>query len=60
MFIVSMSYFADSFGNFIFDETYKSFSDIVLIPAVIGELSFTFWLIFKGIKDIPAEVISRI
>jgi len=52
--IASIGYLADSFARFVLInyETYKTiFENISLIPAVIAELSLTFWLIIKGIKD---------
>lgn len=51
MIITSVSYFIDSFGHFILADVYHDFSGIVLIPAIIGEFTFTFWLLIKGIKD---------
>jgi hypothetical protein len=52
--VAALAYLIDSFANFILPDyiDYKDiFMMIVVVPGVIGELSFTFWLIFKGVKD---------
>jgi hypothetical protein len=51
--IAAVGYLIDSFANFLLPsyEDYKSiFMMIVVIPGVVGELSLTFWLLFKGVK----------
>jgi len=51
--IASVGYLTDSFAGFLFSgySDYKDiFSYIVIIPGIIGELSFTFWLLFNGEK----------
>ena len=51
--IASAGYLADSFANFLLPSypAYKDiFSAIVILPGVIGELAFTFWLLIKGRK----------
>ncbi len=49
----SIGYLTDSFANFLLPN-YPDYKDvflmIVLIPGVIGELSLTFWLLFKSNK----------
>ena len=53
--IAAVGYLTDSFANFLLThyEAYKNiFSLIVVIPGIIGELSLTFWLLFKS-KKIP-------
>ncbi|MEJ2056012.1 MAG: DUF4386 domain-containing protein, partial [Calditrichaceae bacterium] len=53
--IAGMVYLTDSFANFMMTNysDYKNiFMAVVVIPGVIGELSLTFWLLFKG-KKIP-------
>jgi hypothetical protein len=53
--IAGMGYLTDSFANFMMTNysDYKNiFMAVVVIPGVIGELSLTFWLLFKG-KKIP-------
>lgn len=51
--IASVGYLIDSFANFLL-ANYADYEDIFLIivavPGVIGELSFTLWLLFKGGK----------
>lgn len=51
--IAAAGYIIDSFANFLL-ANYADYKDIfmmiVVIPGVIGELSFTFWLIIRGHK----------
>lgn len=51
--VASIGYLIDSFANFLLP-SYPDYKDIflfiVVVPGVIGELSLTFWLIFKGAK----------
>ncbi len=51
--VASLGYLIDSFGNFI-SSSYASneriFLLVVAVPAIISELSLTFWLLFKGVK----------
>jgi hypothetical protein len=53
LFIAAIGYLIDSFANFLLAD-YVNYKDIflmiVLVPGVIGELSLTFWLLFKGAK----------
>ncbi|MFC2088530.1 DUF4386 domain-containing protein [Calditrichota bacterium] len=52
--VAAIGYLIDSFANFILPNyvDYKDiFMMIVVVPAIIGELSLTFWLLFKGVKD---------
>lgn len=52
--IAGVAYLVDSFANFMM-VNYELYADIfmliVVIPGVIGELSFTLWLLFRGVKD---------
>ena len=51
--IASLGYLVDSFANFLLPNyrIYEAlFSLIVVVPGVIGELSFTVWLLLKGVK----------
>ena len=60
--IAGFGYLIDSFANFLLPNynDYKNiFLMIVVIPGVIGELSFTFWLLFKGAKIPDIEEVSR-
>ena len=49
----SLGYLIDSFANFLLPN-YSEYKDIfmvvVVVPGAIGELSLTFWLLFKGAK----------
>ncbi|MGD2033613.1 MAG: DUF4386 domain-containing protein [Bacteroidales bacterium] len=52
--IAAAGYLIDSFANFLMPDyaDYKSiFSLVVVIPGVIGELSFTLWLLIRGVRD---------
>jgi hypothetical protein len=52
--VASIGYLIDSFANFLLPN-YKDYKDIflmiVVVPGIIGELSLTFWLLFKGVRD---------
>jgi hypothetical protein len=53
--VASAGYLIDSFAHFMLSnyEDYESiFSFAVIVPGVIGELSFTIWLLIKG-RNIP-------
>jgi hypothetical protein len=51
--VASLAYLIDSFANFLLPN-YANYAAIfllvVVVPSVIAELSFTFWLLFKGAK----------
>ena len=51
--VASLAYLIDSFANFLLPN-YTNYATIflliVLVPGVIAELSFTFWLLIKGGK----------
>ena len=52
--IASVGYLTDSFANILLPNytDYKNlFLIVVAVPGVIGELSLTFWLLLKGVKD---------
>lgn len=51
--LAALGYLIDSFAQFLMPNygNYASvFEMVVVIPGVIGELSFTLWLLFKGIN----------
>lgn len=56
--VASIGYLTDSFANFLLSN-YADYEDIflliVVVPGIIGELSFTFWLLFRGVKERPFE-----
>jgi len=57
LFIAAIGYLIDSSANFLlpnYNEYKDIFSMIVIVPGIIGELSFTFWLLLKGNK-IPQD-----
>ena len=51
--VSSLGYIIDSFANFLlpnYSDYEALFLLIVAIPAIIGELSLTFWLLLKGVN----------
>jgi hypothetical protein len=55
--LAALGYLTDSFSYLLMSDysRYKSvFTLIVAVPGVIGELSLTLWLLFRGVKD-PSE-----
>jgi hypothetical protein len=50
MVFASLGYLTESFGNFLFPNYAEIFVWVVAVPAVIGELSLTFWLLIKGVN----------
>jgi hypothetical protein len=54
LFIAGIGYLIDSIANFMMPN-YNNYANIflivVIVPGVIGELSLTIWLLFKGVKD---------
>ena len=52
--IAGVGYLVDSFANFLLPN-YTDYKDIfmmiVVIPGIVGELSLTFWLLIKGVKN---------
>ena len=60
--VSSFGYLLDSFAQFLLPDyaSYESiFLLIVAVPGIIAELSFCFWLLFKGGKNQPPERISH-
>jgi hypothetical protein len=56
LFLSFLGYVTDSFANFLLTNyaDYKIiFLLLVAIPGIVGELSFTLWLLFKGVKVEP-------
>lgn len=54
LFIAGIGYLVDSFANFLmpnYSDYASIFLVVVVVPGVIGELSLTFWLLIKGVKD---------
>ncbi|MNT30524.1 hypothetical protein D3C72_1663220 [compost metagenome] len=48
--LAAMGYFSDSFGRFLVPGYGEHFGWVVALPAFVGELSFTLWLLIKGVK----------
>lgn len=60
--VAAIGYMVDSLANFLLSDyaEYKDiFQMIVVVPGIIGELSLTFWLLFKGQKTPALEEASR-
>ncbi|MFZ1396776.1 MAG: DUF4386 domain-containing protein [Candidatus Promineifilaceae bacterium] len=53
--IAGMGYVLDSFGIFLMPQYATAFANIMFAPAIIAELSFTLWLLIKGIRTPKAE-----
>ncbi|GGX73533.1 DUF4386 domain-containing protein [Saccharospirillum salsuginis] len=49
--IAAVAYLLNSFGNFLMPEHRTFFDAIVVVPAVIAELSLGLWLLFKGVYN---------
>ncbi|MBK7869269.1 MAG: DUF4386 domain-containing protein [Saprospiraceae bacterium] len=49
--LAALGYVIESFGKFLFPASEDLFTWIVAVPAVIGELSLTLWLLIKGVKN---------
>jgi hypothetical protein len=48
--IAALGYVLDSFGIFLMPQYETLFAEIMQAPVIIGELSFTLWLLVKGIR----------
>lgn len=55
LFLAGLMYMTDTIAHFMLPD-YKAYSDLFLalvaIPSIIGELSFTIWLLIKGGKQL--------
>lgn len=49
--LAGMGYLIESFGNFLVPGHRELYGWIVAVPAVAGELTFSLWLIVKGIRN---------
>ncbi len=56
--LAGAGYLVDSFGNLLAPQHADVLANIVLVPAVIGELSFTVYLLARGVRR-PAEPARR-
>ena len=48
--IAGLGYLIESFGSFLLPAYADFYTMIVTVTAVLGEISFTFWLLVKGVK----------
>jgi len=53
--IAGAGYVLDSFGIFLLPQEAALFANIMIAPAIIAELSFTLWLLIKGVRTPKAE-----
>ena len=53
--IAGAGYVLDSFGIFLMPQQQALFANIMIAPAIIAELSFTLWLLIKGIRTPKLE-----
>lgn len=53
--IAGAGYVLDSFGIFLMPQHAALFANIMVAPAIIAELSFTLWLLIKGIRTPKLE-----
>ena len=53
--IAGAGYVLDSFGIFLLPQHKDLFANIMIAPAIIAELSFTLWLLIKGIRSPKPE-----
>jgi len=48
--LAAVGYLAESFGTFLFPGHEAFFAWIVILPAAVGELALTLWLLIKGVR----------
>ncbi len=53
--IAGAGYVLDSFGIFLLPQHAALFANIMVAPAIIAELSFTLWLLVKGVRTPKSE-----
>jgi len=53
--IAGAGYVLDSFGIFLLPQQATLFANIMIAPAIIAELSFTLWLLIKGVRTSQPE-----
>lgn len=47
----ALAYFLDSFGIFLLPNYEAFIAEVIILPTVIGEMSFTLYLLIKGVRD---------
>lgn len=55
----ALGYFLDSFGIFLLPQYETLFAQLVAAPAILGEFSFTLWLLIKGVKKPTAGTMNQ-
>lgn len=53
--IAGLFYVLDSFGIFLMPQHQAFIANVMIAPAIIGELSFTLWLLIKGVRTPQIE-----
>lgn len=53
--IAALGYLIESFGSFLVPVHADIYTMIVTVTAVVGEISFTFWLLVKGVKNVDTK-----
>ncbi|MCA9873524.1 MAG: DUF4386 family protein, partial [Anaerolineales bacterium] len=53
--IAGAFYALDSFGIFLMPQHQALIANIMIAPAIIAELSFTLWLLIKGVRTPKPE-----
>jgi len=48
--VASLAYFLDSFGIFLLPSYEAIIKQVIVAPAIIGEMAFTLWLLIKGVS----------
>jgi hypothetical protein len=54
--VAALGYLIESFGTFLAPQHQQIYAWIVLLPAVVAELSLCLWLLIKGVRREPAQV----
>lgn len=48
--IAGFFYVLDSFGIFLLPQYQSLFATAIIVPAIVGELAFTLWLLIRGVR----------
>jgi hypothetical protein len=59
MTFAAIGYFINSFGNLLFPSSKEIFASMVAIGAILGEIPFMFWLLFKGVDKTKWEISTK-
>jgi hypothetical protein len=53
--VASIGYLLESFGNFVLPKYEEIYATVVILLAAIPELSFTLWLLVKGVRPLQDD-----